>query len=93
MRDDCLFYVMKCDKCQRHATQINALTEHLYSLVTPCPFYRWGIDILGLFLILVRQFKFIVVAIECFTKWVEVVELLTTITVEFFLKFLLKSII
>jgi len=61
-------------------------------MVTPWPFFRWGIDILGPFPITVGQFKFIVVVIEYFTKWIEV-EPLTTITTEKMVKFIWKSII
>jgi len=87
LREDCLWYVRKCIECQSHATLINAPAGHLYSIITPWPFYRCEIDILGPFLILVSQFKFIVVAIEYFTKWVEC-ESLTTITAEKVLKFI-----
>ncbi|KAL0430801.1 UNVERIFIED_CONTAM: Pol polyprotein [Sesamum radiatum] len=36
-----------------------------------CPFDQWGIDILGPFPPAVAQKKFIIVAVEYFTKWVE----------------------
>jgi len=61
-------------------------------LIAPWPFFRWGIDILGPFPISVRQFKFIVVVVEYFTKWIEV-EALTTITAEKITKFVWRSII
>ena len=35
------------------------------------PFHTWGIDILGPFPLAVRQMKYLVVAIEYFTKWIE----------------------
>lgn len=35
------------------------------------PFMQWGIDILGPFPIGRRQLKFLIVAIDYFTKWVE----------------------
>ena len=43
------------------------------------PFAQWRLDIMGLFLIAIRQLKFLVVGIDYFTKWVEV-EALATIT-------------
>ena len=35
------------------------------------PFAQWGLDILGPFLVGIRQMKFLVVGIDYFTKWVE----------------------
>jgi len=37
----------------------------------PWPFHTWGIDILGPFPLAVRQMKYLVVAIQYFTKWIE----------------------
>ena len=43
------------------------------------PFAQWGLDIIGPFLTMVRQLKFLLVGIDYFTKWVEA-EALATIT-------------
>ena len=43
----------------------------LHSINTPWPFHTWGIDILGPFPKGVRQFKFLIVAVEYFRKWIE----------------------
>jgi len=40
LREDCLEYVKKCDRCQKHANDIKVLAERLYSLVAPWPFFR-----------------------------------------------------
>jgi len=87
LREDCLGYVKKCDRCQRHSNNIGVSAKHLYSIISSCPFQKWEIDILGHFPMSVRQFKFIVVVIEYFTKWVEA-EPLTTITTEKISKFI-----
>ena len=42
-------------------------------------FTQWRLDIMGLFLTVVRQLKFLVVGIDYFTKWVKA-EALATIT-------------
>ena len=42
-------------------------------------FAQWGLDIMGPFLIAVRQLKFLIIGIDYFTKWVEA-EALATIT-------------
>ncbi|MCI51814.1 hypothetical protein A2U01_0073058, partial [Trifolium medium] len=38
-----------CDKCQRHADLHHAPGEPLKSVMSPCPFYMWGVDTLGPF--------------------------------------------
>ena len=43
------------------------------------PFAQWGIDIMGPFLLEKKQLKFLIVAIDYFTKLVEA-ELVTMIT-------------
>ena len=48
-------------------------------IITPCPFIQWGIDIMGPLPIGRKQFKFLIIAIDYFTKWVEV-EPASTIT-------------
>ena len=48
-----------------------SVSEELTSIYSPWPFHTWGIDILGPFPLAVRQMKYLVVAIEYFTKWIE----------------------
>jgi len=80
-------YVGKFDEFQRHSNLIIAPVERLYFMVAPWPFYKWQIDIWGSFMISMGQFKFMVVAIEYFTKWVEA-EPLTTIRTEKIFRFI-----
>ena len=56
------------------------------------PFAQLGLDILGLFPIGTRQMKFLVVGIDCFTKWVEA-EPLAKITQRNVKNFVWKSIV
>ncbi|XP_073273264.1 uncharacterized protein [Primulina huaijiensis] len=56
-----------------------------------CPFDQWGLDIVGLFPIARAQKKFLLVAVDYFSQWVEV-EPLAKITEEEVMKFLWKSI-
>jgi len=72
MREDCTRYAQRCKQCQQHADWHKAPPEELRSIYSPWPFHTWGIDILGPFPLAVRQMKYLVVAIECFTKWIEV---------------------
>ncbi|XP_055961491.1 uncharacterized protein LOC130015418 [Mercurialis annua] len=48
-------------------------------MVSPWPFATWGIDILGPFTPTTGQKKFLIVAVDHFTKWIEV-EAVSTIT-------------
>ena len=45
--------------------------ERLTSISSPIPFAMWGMDILGPFLVASGQRKYIFVAIDYFTKWIE----------------------
>ncbi|KAA3473385.1 rve domain-containing protein [Gossypium australe] len=58
------------------------LAEPLQVMLGPWPFANWGVDTLGLFPIAMVQKKFIVVAVDYFTKWIEA-EALTAITEKF----------
>ena len=39
--------------------------------MSPWPFSKWGIDLLGPFPLATRQQKFLIIAIDYFTKWIE----------------------
>ena len=63
--------VKKCRICQEH-TKISRLpSEPLTSITSPWPFQQWGLDILGPLPIGKGQCKFIIVAVDYFTKWAE----------------------
>ena len=47
---------------------LQALQRSIYS---SWPFHTWGIDSLGPFPLAIRQMKYLIVAIEYFTKWIE----------------------
>ena len=40
-------YARKCDKCQRHASNIHSPTEILRTMTAQYPFMRWAMDIIG----------------------------------------------
>ncbi|XP_074351462.1 uncharacterized protein LOC141690574 [Apium graveolens] len=71
MLADAKAYVKKCDRCQRHALIVPQPPQRLASINTPILFAMWGMDILGPFPMASGQRKFIVVAIDYFTKWIE----------------------
>ncbi|XP_063938093.1 uncharacterized protein LOC135147954 [Daucus carota subsp. sativus] len=64
-------YVKRCDRCQKFAPIVRQPPEMLTSINTPIPFAMWGMDILGPFPLASAQRKFLLVAIDYFTKWIE----------------------
>ncbi|XP_057811730.1 uncharacterized protein LOC131025967 [Salvia miltiorrhiza] len=40
-------FVRKCEVCQRHAGRINVPGKTMGVMYAACPFYKWGIDIVG----------------------------------------------
>ncbi|RDX92035.1 Tf2-6, partial [Mucuna pruriens] len=85
-------YVKRCDKCQRFANSHQASAEQMHTVTSPWPFHKWGIDILGPFPFAPGQLKFLMVAVDYFTKWVEA-EPMATITAERVKHFICKKII
>ncbi|XP_022851528.1 uncharacterized protein LOC111373252 [Olea europaea var. sylvestris] len=92
MKKDAAEYVKRYDKCQRFGNAIHAPAEELTSIHYSAPFEQWGVDILGPFPMTRGQLKFAVVAVEYFTKWVEV-EPLAKISEAKLRSFIWKSII
>lgn len=71
MLQDYAQFVNRFDKCEIHTPFIHSPTELLDSIISPWPFYQWVTNILSPFSLDVRQLKFIIVAVNYFTKWVE----------------------
>ena len=68
---DATQYVKTCHKCQRFANVPRGPPEEITPITTLWPFAQWGLDIMGPFPVGTKQAKFLVVAIDYFTKWVE----------------------
>ncbi|KAL0401635.1 UNVERIFIED_CONTAM: hypothetical protein Slati_4193400 [Sesamum latifolium] len=71
MKQDAIRLASKCERCQKHSSLIHQPAEPLTTMLSPCPFMQWGMDIVGPFPLAVGQRKFLLVAIDYFTKWVE----------------------
>ena len=84
--------VKKCRICLEHAKISRLPSEPLTSITSPWPFQQWGLDILGPLPIGKGQCKFIIVAVDYFTKWVEA-EPLATITEQKIRNFVWRAII
>ncbi|XP_061373780.1 uncharacterized protein LOC133316099 [Gastrolobium bilobum] len=72
-------HVKKCDGCQKNGKLILSPPEELKSISTPWPFFKWGMDLLGPFKAAEGQLKWLIVAVDYFTKWIKA-EPVTTIT-------------
>ena len=79
IQKDAADFVKKCDSCQRYANIQCRPAVELTPLIAPWPFAQWGMDIPGPFPLATGQQKFLLVAVDYFTKWVEV-EALAQIT-------------
>ena len=71
--------VRRCKICQEHDKISRLPSQPLTSITSPWPFQQWVLDILGPLPIGKGQCKFIIVAVDYFTKWAEA-EPLATIT-------------
>ncbi|XP_072056316.1 uncharacterized protein [Arachis hypogaea] len=71
MMADSKEFVKKCIKCQQNANFAKAPANELSLLTTSRPFAQWGIDLLGPFPVGPGQVKYLIVAIDYYTKWIE----------------------
>ncbi|KAI5388564.1 hypothetical protein KIW84_074304 [Lathyrus oleraceus] len=72
MESDCCKFVKKCHKCQIYADKIHIPPTLLNVISSPWPFSMWGIDMIGMIEPKASNgHRFILVAIDYFTKWVE----------------------
>nr|XP_025635711.1 uncharacterized protein LOC112729776 [Arachis hypogaea] len=71
MMADSKEFVKKCKRCQENANFHRAPATELSLLTASRPFSQWGIDLLGPFPVGPGQVKYLVVAIDYYTKWVE----------------------
>ena len=73
METDCCQFVERCPKCQMHGDFTHMPPSELHALTSPWPFSVWGIDIIeNISPKSSNGHEYILVAIDYFTKWVEV---------------------
>ncbi|KAL2246210.1 UNVERIFIED_CONTAM: Retrovirus-related Pol polyprotein from transposon [Sesamum indicum] len=92
MMKDCKEFVRRCEKCQKFASQTHTHAVPMTPVSITCPFDQWGIDIMGPFPPARAQKKFVIVAVEYFSKWVEA-EAVSKITEREAINFIWKNII
>ena len=71
MKSDAADYVRKCHPCQRMSPILRSPVQDLISISSPWLFAQWGIDIVGTFPTAPAQKKLLLVATDCFSKWIE----------------------
>src|ERR1044072_9456178 len=81
MKNDCMNYERKCDKCQKISNLSKASPAEITAIVSPWPFALWGVDLIGPFPPGKRELEWGIGAVDYFTKWIEA-EAMTTITFE-----------
>ncbi|CAL1384138.1 unnamed protein product [Linum trigynum] len=91
IRADARRHVAACHQCQIHANDIHLPAAPMQGNVGAWPFAQWGMDLLGPFPKAPGQFKYLIVAVDYFTKWIEA-EPLASITETQVRKFTKKNI-
>ncbi|GJR18230.1 reverse transcriptase domain-containing protein [Tanacetum coccineum] len=71
MHTDARKLIRECNDCQVHRPILRNPQQNLTPITSPWPFYKWGIDIAGPFPEGPGKVKFLIVAIDYFTKWIE----------------------
>ncbi|KAI5334574.1 hypothetical protein L3X38_024707 [Prunus dulcis] len=72
MMKDCIEYSKGCEACQRYSPIQQAPSVPMNPVVKPWPFRGWAMDLIDkIYLASSKQYCFIIVATDYFTKWVE----------------------
>ncbi|GJW24730.1 reverse transcriptase domain-containing protein [Tanacetum coccineum] len=61
----------KCDSCQIHSPIPKLPKTLMTSIMAPWPFFQWGMDVLGSLPKAPGKVRFVIVAVDYFTKWIE----------------------
>ncbi|XP_074557050.1 uncharacterized protein LOC141813039 [Curcuma longa] len=84
--------VSTCVHFQKYQPFSKHATEQLRAAMISCPFDQWGMDIVRPFPMGPQQKKFLLVAVDYFSKWMEA-EALARIMKDVVIKFLWKNIV
>ena len=71
IKSDAEAYVQACEPCQYFSRLTHQPAELLNSVLSPWPFAKWGVDLIGPLPQGKYKMKFAIVAIDYYTKWVE----------------------
>ncbi|RDX74646.1 Pol polyprotein, partial [Mucuna pruriens] len=93
IESDCCQHVKRCLKCQVYADNIHVAPSALHNLTSSWLFFMWDLDMIGpIESKASNKHRFILVAIDYFTKWVEAA-LYANVTKSIMVKFIKKDII
>lgn len=93
MEVDCYNFIKRCHKCQMFGDKIYVPPTPLNVLTSPWPFFMWDIDMIGMIELKASNgHYFILVAINYFTKWLEVASY-ANVTRQVVTQFIKKEII
>ena len=93
MLEDCFTYYKGYQGCQKFGNVQRAPASAMNPIIKPWPFSGWGIDLIGqIYPPSSKNHKFILVATDYFTKWVEAVPL-KTVTSKEMTEFVKKHIV
>ncbi|GJW14239.1 reverse transcriptase domain-containing protein [Tanacetum coccineum] len=92
MHRDARDMIRTCNDCQIHRPVPRNPQQPLTPITAPWPFYKWGIDIAGPFPEGPGKVKFLIVAMDYFTKWIEA-KAVATITGNQVKKFMWDNIV
>lgn len=69
---DTIEVAIACEACQKTSNKITAPAQ-LSQLIAPSwPLQKWGVDIVGELTTAQENYKYAIVALECFSKWIKV---------------------
>lgn len=76
MLKDCIEFVKGCQKCQIHADFQHVPASELHAIIKPWPFRGWTFNLVReIRPALSKSQKYILVGIDYFVKWIEVIPL------------------
>ncbi|XP_027341620.1 protein NYNRIN-like [Abrus precatorius] len=76
MIKDCFEYAKSWEECQKHGNIQYVPAAELHSIIKPWPFRGWALDLIGqIHPPLTKGHKFILVAVNYFTKWAKAIPL------------------
>jgi hypothetical protein len=84
--------VQKCENCQRCARDQKQPSSLTQLIQRTCPLQRWGLDLLGPLPPAHGNLKYVMVAVEYFSKWIKA-KTLATITSAIVQKFFWQNIV